>query len=185
MIEIKNLTKAFGKKKVINNLSLTVKKGERISIIAPSGSGKTTLFRIISGIDKKYDGYCKCDGRVSYMFQEDRLFEFSTVLENLTAVTDDEEKALSTLVALELPDSADSYPSDLSGGMKRRVALARALLAESDVILLDEPFVGLDEELKKRIAPAVSELIGEKTLLVVTHYKDEAEMLLCKNACSL
>ncbi len=185
MIEIKNLSKAFGKKKVIDNLSLTVEKGERVAVIAPSGSGKTTLFRIISGFDKKYEGYCKCLGSVSYMFQEDRLFPFSTVLENLTAVTDDVEKARQTLLVLELSDVSDSYPSDLSGGMKRRVALLRALLAESDVILLDEPFVGLDEELKKRIAPAVSELIGEKTLLVVTHSKEEAELLKCKNACSL
>jgi ABC-type nitrate/sulfonate/bicarbonate transport system ATPase subunit len=79
MIEIINLSKNFGKKKVIEGFSLNVEKGERISLVGASGSGKTTLLRIVSGLDKRYDGEVKCQGKVSYMFQEDRLFEFSTL----------------------------------------------------------------------------------------------------------
>lgn len=180
MIEIKNLSKSFGKKKVIDNFSLSLKKGERIALISFSGSGKTTLLRIISGLEKKYGGECKVSGKVSYMFQENRLFDYSTVLENVLSVTDDKEKALKILSDMELKDSLNLYPSDLSGGMKRRVALARALSADSDILLLDEAFTGLDEDLKKRIISRLLPYTEDKTVILVTHSKEDAELMRCK-----
>lgn len=180
MIEIKNLSKSFGRKKVLDSLDLNVKVGERIAIISPSGSGKTTLFRIIAGLDKKFSGDCTVEGRISYMFQEDRLFKNSTILENLLAVTSDTEKARALLNDMELFDAESLFPDALSGGMKRRVALARTLAFDADVLLLDEPFVGLDEELKVRVAGKVNERTLGKTLLVITHSEEEASLLNCK-----
>ncbi len=180
MIEITSLSKSFGKKKVIENFSLTLKKGHRLALVSFSGSGKTTLLRIISGLDKKYSGECKVSGKVSYMFQENRLFEYSTVLENVLAVTEDKEKAVQILSDVELSDCLSLYPADLSGGMKRRVALARALSADSEILLLDEAFAGLDEDLKKRIISKISQYIKDKTLILVTHSKEDAVLMDCE-----
>ena len=180
MIEIKNLHKSFGKKKVIDNFNLSINEGERVAIISNSGSGKTTILRIISGLEKKYSGECKVFGRISYMFQEDRLFPFSTVFENVMAVTDSKVIAEELLRDVELYDSASLLPDSLSGGMKRRCALARALAYDFDVLLLDEPFVGLDDELKNRIIGKLSQRIGDRTLLLVSHSREEAELLGCK-----
>lgn len=180
MIEIKNLSKSFGRKKVLDGFSLKINDGEHIAIVSPSGSGKTTLFRIIAGLDKRFSGTCNVEGKISYMFQEDRLFPNSTVLENILAVTSDKALAEELLAKVELSDAQSLFPDTLSGGMKRRVALVRALAANFDILLIDEPFTGLDEELKRRVAEKVKELTLNKTLVVITHDRAEAKLLDCK-----
>lgn len=180
MIKIEHLSKSFGKNKVLNDLSLNLKKGQRLAIIAPSGSGKTTLLRIISGLEKKYSGKCEVNGKVSYMFQENRLFEFSTVSENILAVTDSKERASQLIKAVELEEYSNALPQSLSGGMKRRVALARALAYDFDILLLDEPFTGLDEDLKARIIHNIEKSIEGKTVILVTHSEKDAQLLNCR-----
>lgn len=180
MIEIKNLTKNFESKKVIENFSLSVMPSSRVAIVSFSGSGKTTLLRLISGLDKKYQGSINVRGDISYMFQEDRLFPESTVFENVLAVSETREKAESLLRAVELTEFINMYPDGLSGGMKRRTALARALSYSFDVLLLDEPFSGLDEDTKKRVAQNVLPYIEKKTVVLVTHSVEEAKLLGCE-----
>ena len=177
-VKLTNITKAFGEKTVIKNFSLNIEKGGRLALVSPSGSGKTTLFRIISGLEKRFDGERLVKGNVSFMFQEDRLFETSTVLENVLAVAEkkvDEAKEL--LEKLALGDYIDAYPADLSGGMRRRVALARTLIYDADIFLLDECFTGLDEETRESVAEVINFYTKGKTLLLITHDKTEAELL--------
>ena len=180
MIEIKNLEKSFGDKKVIKSFSLDVAPNERIALIAFSGSGKTTLLRLMSGLDKKYNGRINVKGKVSYMFQEDRLFPESTVLENVLAACDSVELSEKLLSAVELSECSRMLPRDLSGGMKRRVALARSLAAPFDILLLDEPFTGVDDETKARVAKNILPFLKGKTVILVTHSPEEAELLGCE-----
>lgn len=180
-IELRNLTKSFGKNTVIKNFSLTIENGERLAIVSYSGSGKTTLFRIMAGLDKRFEGEKNVEGTVALMFQEDRLFEHSTVLENVTAVSNEtEEKASELLRRLGLSEHLNSYPEALSGGQRRRVALARALFYDGDVVLLDECFTGLDPETKEVTASVINEYTVGKTLLLITHDREEAKLLNCK-----
>ena len=180
MIEIKNLEKHFGDKKVIKNFCLSVSPTQRIALVSSSGSGKTTLLRLISGLDKKYSGTIETRGRISFMFQEDRLFPESTVFENVLAVCDSKEIAEKLLSAVELSECFDMLPRDLSGGMRRRVALARSLAYSFDIFLLDEPFSGLDDATKERVAKNILPYLENKTVVLVTHSPDEAALLGCE-----
>lgn len=180
-VRLKDITKRFGKKTVIKNFNLNLEKGTRMALVAPSGSGKTTLFRIIAGLEKKFDGSRTVEGKIALMFQEDRLFPHSTVLENVTAVSDRAvDEAISLLYDLGLKGSENAFPGELSGGMKRRVALARALFYDGDILLLDECFTGLDAETKKSVADVINRETVGKTLLIITHDIHEAELLNCE-----
>ncbi len=180
MVELKKITKSFGKKTVIRNLDLSIGAGERLALISPSGSGKTTLFRIIAGLEKSFGGECTVGGRVALMFQEDRLFPNATVLDNVTAVAEGKEaEAKELLIKLGLDNTLDMLPRELSGGMRRRVALARALLFDGEVVLLDECFTGLDGDTKKGCAEVINEYTEGKTLLLITHDKEDATLLDC------
>lgn len=180
MIVLNNITKRFGKKTVIENFSVSLETGSRTALVAPSGSGKTTLFRIIAGLEKRFDGEREVDGRIALMFQEDRLFDRVNVLENVTAVSRrDPEEAKRLLTDLGLSDTLEMYPPALSGGMKRRVALARALFFEGDVILLDECFTGLDDETKSIVASVINRETRGKTLVLISHDSEDAVLLDC------
>lgn len=180
-ISLSNITKRFGKNTVIDNFSLSLDKGSRTAILSSSGSGKTTLFRIVSGLDKRFEGERKVEGSISFMFQEDRLFENSTVLENVTCVSDrPKSEAISMLDSLGVGDCKDMYPSELSGGMKRRVALARALFYDGDIVLLDECFTGLDQDTRKIVADVINTNTKDKTLVLISHSREEAELLNCR-----
>lgn len=115
--------------------------------------------------------------RFSAVFQEDRLLPFKTVLENITLIGAEKETALYMLAQLGIAEAADKYPSELSGGMRRRAAIARALSAEYGCLILDEPFAGLDKENIEKAAALISEGVGGKTLIAVTHSEREAELL--------
>lgn len=178
MIKINNLSFAYGKKHIFGGFSLEIPDGARSCIFGGSGCGKTTLLRLITGLEEPADGSIETGGvRFSAVFQEDRLLPFKTALGNITLIGADEKTALYNLSALGVGEAAEKYPSELSGGMRRRVAIARALSAEYGCLILDEPFAGLDKENIEKAAALISESVGERTLIAVTHSEREAELL--------
>lgn len=176
-IKIQNLSFSYSDKVIFKNLSCEFHDGKFYSISAPSGKGKTTLFRLITGLEKPHSGKIEINGKIAYMFQEDRLFPNLTVLENIKLADCGDYYAECILEALGLLDEANSYPDALSGGMKRRVALARTLLAKSDNVILDEPFVGLDEKTRDSAIALIEKTCRGKTLIIATH--DENERKFC------
>lgn len=189
MIKLENVSKSYGKNTVLDNLSLVINDGERVFIRGASGTGKTTLLRVISGLESS-DGSVFVDKKIAYMFQESRLFDHLSALENVLCVcenvTDKEKgKALELLSRLGLGEDANTVAGELSGGMAQRVALARTLMANRDIILLDEPFSALDPKTRMLAADLINDYCKEdKTLLLVSHI--EADMdLLCKREIKL
>ncbi len=177
MILLKNIVCAYDGQLVLNGLSRSLPETGVVALTGPSGSGKTTFLRLLAGLLKPASGSVEGMGgkRVSMAFQEDRLLPWLTALENVALVCGNEGLARETLSRFELGDALKKRPGDLSGGMQRRVALARALCYGGDVLLLDEPFKGLDDALKARVAEHVK---GAFPLTVIaTHDMDEAELL--------
>jgi NitT/TauT family transport system ATP-binding protein len=169
-----------GTLRVIDGLSFSLGKGEVGALVGPSGCGKTTLLRIIAGLDADYEGevHLPDHGRLGMVFQEPRLLPWRTLEQNVRLaapqVTDDE---LTTLfAALGLTAHRQHYPGELSLGLARRVALARAFAVNPDLLLLDEPFVSLDDALATRLRDELAELVTRRpvTTLLVTHNVEEA-----------
>jgi NitT/TauT family transport system ATP-binding protein len=169
-----------GTLRVIEGLSFSLGKGEVGALVGPSGCGKTTLLRIIAGLDADYEGevHLPDHGRLGMVFQEPRLLPWRTLEQNVRLaapqVTDDE---LTTLfAALGLSAHRQHYPGELSLGLARRVALARAFAVNPDLLLLDEPFVSLDDALATRLRDELAELVTRRpvTTLLVTHNLEEA-----------
>ena len=185
-IVITDLNKSFGDKEVLNNLSRIFPAGQVSYISGPSGSGKTTLFRIISGLTEPDSGSISGipeNGKIGYVFQEDRLCNDFSVFDNVALVRSgkiDRSKVMGHLHALGLGLEYDRKVSDLSGGMKRRVAIARAIYYDAPVILLDEPFNGLDDKLKNSVIEYVRKETAGKTVLLITHDNKEKEMILAE-----
>ena len=177
-IILKSISFSYPEKRIFENFSAQFNDGVFYSVSAPSGKGKTTLFRIISGLEKVSSGKVEVNGKLAYMFQEDRLFPHLTVLENVKLAESKEYDAEEILEKLGLKGENNAYPDELSGGMRRRVALCRTLLAPSQNIILDEPFTGLDEETRDRAISLIADMCKSKTLLLSTH--DEAEKVMCK-----
>ncbi len=181
-IHIRNLSKSFGGKKVFDGLNLTIKGGVTTCIMAPSGAGKTTLLRILMGLEDADGGrVAGSEGkRFSAVFQEERLCEYMTASDNIRLVLPPPTGLpviLEGMDRLGLSGSRDQPVSELSGGMRRRVSILRALLAEYDVLFLDEPFKGLDEALKGQVMAYVKEKTAGKTVVFVTHDRAEAAVL--------
>ncbi len=174
---LKNIVKKFGDKTVIDNFSHLFPHNTTTAIFGESGCGKTTLLRIISRLERDHEGVIDpIDYTVSVAFQEHRLFPGATVLENVR-VAGDVNKGTELLIALGIDSTAfNKYPSELSGGMARRVSLARAILKNADVYLFDEPFSGLDPENAENTAKIIKEYCANKTCIVVTHNKELAEI---------
>jgi len=178
MLEAVNLSKAFDGKKVINGFSRRFESGVHYCLTGPSGCGKTTLLNLLMGLVKPDSGKVKADAaRFSAVFQEDRLLEQMTAAANVALVSPASRQEIESLLR-ELGIDDESLPqpvSTYSGGMKRRVALCRALLAEYDVLILDEPYKGLDEETRAKAMQIVAHYTEDKTVLLVTHDREEAE----------
>jgi len=182
MIQIHDLCKSYGNEHVLNCLNLTLENDHVYCLMAPSGTGKTTLFRILMGLEKPDSG--RISGlerkRIAAVFQEDRLLEGYTALENIRFVTGHEHSndKLVTLLKRALPaDALEKSVHEFSGGMKRRVAILRAILAPSDLIIMDEPFTGLDAETKENMIGLIKEFTYGKLLLIATHAAEDAKLL--------
>ena len=175
MLKLENLTVEYQKNKILENVSVSFVDGTITAITGRSGIGKTTLLRVLCGLKKPSDGKVLSSyNRPAYIFQEPRLFPWMTALENVLAVCNDEEKARHYLSRL-LPDEGAllKYPHELSGGMKQRVSIARAIAYEPDLLLMDEPFRGLDPETKEETVRLVLDSIRRKTVLTVTHDEED------------
>lgn len=177
-----HLTKTYNTLRVLENLNLTFTSGRPYCLMGPSGTGKTTLFRLILGLEKPDSGRILLPdgGRLTAVFQEDRLCESFTPIENITMAapkTLTPSTAASELSRLLPPESLTRPVSTLSGGMKRRTAICRALLAPSDGILMDEPFTGLDEATKHTVIQYILEKTPGKLLLISTHQEADIPLL--------
>lgn len=176
-----DISKSFGEKTVLDGFSLEVADGERVCILGPSGGGKSTLLNIIAGLLKPDSGQMECSyRRIAYVFQEYRLLPWLTAEENITAVAGcDAAKAQELLEAVELGAEIHTYPDNLSGGMQQRVNIARALAFDSELLLMDEPFKGLDTALRTRMIEKVIKYHQNRTFILVTHDKMECEWMGC------
>lgn len=192
MLEVKNLKKSFGNRVILDNVNLTVKDGEILSIVGPSGAGKTTLLRCITGLETADSGQFLIDGQafdpqgneetdrvIGVVFQDYNLFPNLSVMENITLAptmvlkkdkATAEKEAKELLDELGLDDKGSLYPYQLSGGQKQRVAIARALAMKPKILCYDEPTSALDPTMRKEVAKIILSLKKDgMTQLVVTH----------------
>lgn len=182
MIKLQNISFAYGEKQIIKDFSLNIEKGDKICLFGQSGCGKTTLLRLILGLEKLNEGKISIeDGlKPSIVFQENRMLPFKSVIENIILFGATKETALQNLKALGIKETANLKPNELSGGMERRAAIARALSQDFDYLLLDEPFTGLDETNLEICAKHILEVAKDKPIILITHSQEEAELLNAK-----
>lgn len=175
-MEIKDLYKSFDGKIIFNDASFNFPENKITYILGESGRGKTTLLRILAGLDKDFEATIQpIYSKISYVFQEPRLLTAISSLENVKIVRENSEaESIKLLSLFELEDALNKKPEELSGGMKMRVNLARALNYNADLYLMDEPFSALDDAMKDRILPKVFEILKNKTVIIVSHNIDEA-----------
>lgn len=180
-ITIDHVKKSFGERSVIRDAHFTLPERGRICFFGPSGCGKTTLLRIICGLESPDGGSVVMPQgtRFACHFQEDRVLPWYTALDNLTLVTGSDERSHQWLDRMQLASAASLYPDELSGGMRRRVSLARALAYDSDVLVLDEPLRELDEATAASVLRLIDQSVGDRLLLLVTHDRRQAEALGC------
>jgi glutamate transport system ATP-binding protein len=194
LVVLDNVNKHFGALHVLQDIDLTIERGEVVVVIGPSGSGKSTLCRTINRLETVDSGYIAIDGKplpkegkelaglradVGMVFQSFNLFAHKTVLENVTlgqlkvrrtGKKDAEEKARQLLDRVGVANQADKYPAQLSGGQQQRVAIARALAMDPKVMLFDEPTSALDPEMINEVLEVMQQLAREgMTMVVVTH----------------
>ncbi len=184
MIELKNVSFSYDDLQVLNNFNLTASDGECVQLYGVSGSGKTTVARIILGLETADNGQIIVPQKISAVFQEDRLLENVDVQKNVRLALTKEQYVFADKLLKEfgLYDVRKKRVSTLSGGMKRRVALVRAIAYDGDALILDEPFNGLDSENKKIAASIIKRefLNKNKPVLLITHVKEDAELLNAK-----
>ncbi|MFW6263170.1 MAG: ABC transporter ATP-binding protein [Thermotogota bacterium] len=176
-IKTTSLNKSFGDLQVIEDLNIAIMKSERVAFLGPSGCGKTTLLRSLSGLLTDYNGQVERRySQAGFVFQEPRLIPWSSLFNNLSFVTQDEERINRSLKLVELQKFKNHHPSKLSGGMQQRANLARALIVEPDIIFFDEPFQNLDLKSNIKLMEAVKRIQKEQkwTAVLVTHGIREA-----------
>jgi NitT/TauT family transport system ATP-binding protein len=201
-VRIKGVSHQFGEEgnarlvKALLETTFDIRRGELIALIGPSGCGKSTLLNVIGGLLVPTTGHVEIGGKtvdgpmpkdIAYVFQESALFPWNTVIENIklgmlfqgVRKSEHEERARQSLQAVGLAEFADHYPAQLSGGMRQRAALARALSLDTPVLLMDEPFGALDEQTRMVLGEDLSVLLSRtrKTIVFVTHSLGEAVFL--------
>lgn len=189
MIHMQNVTLTYEDKKmlktVLDDITLDIPKGKTTVIMGPSGCGKTTFLRLASGLLTPTSGNVTREtDSISYLFQDPALLPWLTAAENVNLVLSDKKETLPVavewLTRVGLADEANTYPSALSGGMRQRVALARALSTDAELLLLDEPFRGMDEELHTKMRELIRSCRQGKTTVIVTHDAKDAEIADCR-----
>lgn len=184
MIELDRVFFSYGEKHIFSSLSLRLPDAGQVAVLGPSGCGKTTLLRLIAGLETPDAGVIRRPERIACCFQEDRLLPWYTARENVAlflpqAARQDKARAARLaqgwLERVGLGAEGDAYPDALSGGMKRRVALARALAYEAPVLLLDEPFRALDEQTHADMLRLARALCQGRLLVLVTHDERDAQ----------
>jgi iron(III) transport system ATP-binding protein len=199
ILEIKDVSHSYADNETtLENINLQVNKGEKVAILGPSGSGKSTLLRLIAGLEKPQSGSISIKGEIvstkdlvvapekrklGLVVQEKALFPHLTVKENITfgiKKRSDKNKTVSELCSLfKIDHLADKYPHEISGGEQQRTALARSMAPNPELLMLDEPFSALDQELKQALYSELSQIFEERkqTILLVSHDLKEAEVL--------
>ncbi len=201
MIEVKNLSKYYNGVKILDNISFNIDKGEKCIIVGKSGSGKSVLLRHLIGLEFPDEGEVLIEGvstvspsfndirkKMGMVFQDGALFDYMTVAENVGFYpyfneSIKGEKLLNMvkdiLIKVELPDVIDKYPSQLSGGMAKRVAIARTMIYKPDYILYDEPTTGLDPQTSSHIIELIKKLHfnEDMTMIMITHDMTVAETM--------
>lgn len=185
-LRLEDVSFSFGAVPVFGHLSLAVTRGEFVAVVGPSGCGKTTLLNLFSKFIKPESGRVECAGRVRMVYQHDSLFPWLTVTQNISLglrhLSDDSERARQLkeiLHLIRLEEFANHYPHQLSGGMRQRVELARALVGDTDILLLDEPFSSLDYLTRLRMRNELARMLDQlpRTVVLVTHDIEEAAQL--------
>ena len=176
MLDFEKVCFSYGEKTVLRDFSFGIEEGKTTAVLGPSGFGKTTLIELAAGFIKPQSGKINtpCSKKCSFVFQEDRLLPWATALENLTALNIEEARAMEYLEKVGLADDAKKYPEELSGGMQRRLAIARSLAFGGDLFFLDEPLRGLDIRTSAEILELIRNELAGKTVLMVTHSPAEA-----------
>ncbi|MFP6731283.1 MAG: amino acid ABC transporter ATP-binding protein [Alphaproteobacteria bacterium] len=194
IIQLENVDKFFGDFQALKNISLSVKKGEKIVVCGPSGSGKSTLIRCINRLEEHNNGKIVVNGHeltsdvadidavrseVGMVFQNFNLFPHLTIIKNLmlaprkvrkVSKSEAHDTAMKYLERVKIPEQADKYPSQLSGGQQQRVAIARALCMNPEIMLFDEPTSALDPEMISEVLDVMTDLARDgMTMIVVTH----------------
>ncbi|MCY9666919.1 ABC transporter ATP-binding protein [Paenibacillus alginolyticus] len=200
MIEIKGVSKTFvqrlgGSYQALDNITLTIEKGEFVSLLGPSGCGKSTVLNLVAGFDTQSEGVIQVNGKKVtgagadrvVVFQEHGLFPWLTVLDNVAfglkqkgiGKKERYELAMEQIKAVHLSRFTDRYPHELSGGMKQRAAIARALAMDPEILLMDEPFAALDEQTRLILHKELEEIWmrTRKTILFITHNIRESVIL--------
>ncbi len=183
---LSGVSRSFGKVEVIDNLDLNIEAGEFVAVVGPSGCGKTTLLNLLSGFDSPSTGSLQKNGQIRMVYQQDGLFPWKTVSQNIALglrglqnpeLRDSQLRDLLHLIRLE--GFENHYPHQLSGGMRQRVELARALAGSSDILLMDEPFSSLDYLTRLRMRHELARILKERprTVVLVTHDLEEAAQL--------
>lgn len=178
-VRVLGLTRAYGARKIIDNLSLTILRGEFVALLGESGCGKTTFLRALAGLDAPQGGRIECARRPAVVFQEHRLLPWENLWRNVALglnIANPQKVAQAALADVGLGDRTKDWPRQLSGGQAQRVALARALAQEPELLLLDEPFAALDALTRLRMHDLVKALVARHNpgVLLVTHDVDEA-----------
>lgn len=182
MVTLSHIDKRYDQNQALKDVSFSIMPGEFVALVGMSGGGKSTLLRLIAQLEQPSGGkitYSRPDLVTRVMFQDGRLLPWMTTLQNVSFATHDAAlaaRAKDTLAAVGLADFANTYPTELSGGQKQRLALARALLADPQLLLLDEPLGALDALTRRKMQQFIAQICTEKhlTTLLITHDVDEA-----------
>lgn len=188
LLEVKNVNKSYGNLKVLQDVSLEINKGEIVTLLGPSGSGKTTLFKIAAGLIKQDKGEIIVDNslKIGYVFQEPRLLPWREIKQNFNFVQrnfmekDQAKKLMAELLKLtNLENIKDSYPEELSGGMKQRVEILKALSINPNLLIMDEPLKSVDTQTEVNLRKMLLNLHIKKDIdiFMITHDPEEAALL--------